>query len=485
MSDSPATPGLAYNKMLPAWTKIQTVLDGTEAMRAAGPKYLPQHDAETDAAYRERLSRATLLNLTKLTLNSWVGRPFSDPIQVQEPPAEIEVLLDNVDMLGTDLHVFCRNWFYDGLAKAMSHVYVDFPRTDTVAGVRTLADDRREGVRPYWVHLCPEQLFFADADVVGGREILREIRIMEEITEREGFSEVNRPQIRRVYTDEDGTHVELYQQEDPDKHDSEWRVIEGYDIDLPFIPLVTFYSDRDDFMVGKPPTEDLADLNIAHWQSTSDQRAILTTTRFPMLALSGGNDEGQSLTVGPNRWLHSPDPSSKFYYVEHSGKAIEAGRQDLQDLEEQMSKYGADFLRKRPGSQTATARALDSAEATSPLQDATLRFQEAVAQALSYTAAWLGLESGGSVALATEFGPEEISQAELGTLRDTRKMKDISRVAYLKELQRRGLLNEDYDPEQDAEQLEVEAMQLFGTAMGEGDGLPEDQETAETQEVTE
>lgn len=481
--NSPATTSLAYDAMLPAWAKIQTVLDGTEALRQAGRAYLPIHENETDVAYQERLQRSTLFNMTKITLNSWVGRPFSDPMKVEDAPTEIENLLDNVDMLGTDLQVFCRNWFLDGLAKAMSHCYIDFPRTDTVTGVRTMADDRREGVRPYMIHVRPEQLFFANADVVGGREVLREIRIMEEVTEMDGFAEVCLPQIRRVINDGGRTYVELYRK-DPQSKKDEWYRVEDYEIGLPFIPLVTFYSDRSAFMMGQPPLEDLADLNLAHWQSTSDQRAILTTTRFPMLALSGGADEGKQLVVGPNRWLHSPDPNGKFYYVEHTGAAIAAGRQDLADLEDQMSQYGADFLRKRPGSQTATARALDSAEATSPLQDAVLRFKEAVDQALDYMAAWLNQETGGYCSLVTDFGPEDINQAELNTLRETRKQKDISRLAYLKELQRRGMLDEEYDPEDDAEQLEKEAMQLFGADLTgldkeEGNGLPENQEGQE------
>lgn len=470
--ESPDTTSYAYDDMEPSWCKIQTVLDGTEAMRASERTYLPQHTEESDTAYRERLERATLLNLTKLTLNSWVGRPFSEPIKFSEDMSEeMKTFLEDVDQTGTDVQVFARNWFADGIAKALSHVLVDFPRVSEEDRPQTLADDGK--LKPYWTHIRPEQLIFADVEVVNGQEVLREIRFREDLVEREGFAEKVVPQIRRMYIDTEGSeprgYVEIYQiDEKSRKRKKPWIMVDSYPYSLSVIPLVTFYSDRDGFMHGVPPLEDLVDLNIAHWQSTSDQRAILTVARFPILALSGGVDEDQKLTIGPHKWLFAPDPHAKFYYVEHDGAAIDSGRQDLQDLESQMAEYGAEFLKKRPGGVTATARALDSAEATSPLQDITLRFKHSLDLVLYYTGLWLGNEQAvGSVELETDFGPEEVNQAELSAIQFARTNRDISRVTFLEELKRRGALSEEYDIEADEEQLEKESMSL-----GIGGGLP-------------
>lgn len=181
-------------------------------------------------------------------------------------------------------------------------------------------------------------------------------------------------------------------------------------------------------MLSKSPLLDLAYLNIEHWQSKSDQRAILTVTRFPILALSGGTDDEGELTVGPNNWLFTPDSQGKFYYVEHTGAATEAGRNDLIDLENHMSHYGAQFLRKRPGNETATAKAIDSAEATCPLQDVTRQFIEAVNLALFYTAKWLRLEDGGQIDINMEFGVDAGSEGDIKLLTEMRKNRDISRV---------------------------------------------------------
>ena len=463
--ESPATTSLAFDEMLPSWEKIRAVLNGTPAMRAAGEAYLPRHTMEEDNQYKERLNATTLYNQTAITLDGWVGRPFSEPIGLEDVPAVVDGLLEDVDLRGNNIHVFCRGWFKDGLAKAMSHVYVDYPRVDREQP-RTLATDREEALRPYWVHILPDQLIFADAEVINGREILREIRIKEEVTVRDGFAEYCIPQIRRVYvnfTELGGVgHIELWQERKvKGKKKVEWVIVDEYDYDLDVIPFVTFYSDRCGFMRGKPPLEDLVELNITHWQSTSDQRACLTVARFPILFQTGGTDDDGPTTIGPRRMLFDSNPATRFGYVEHTGAALKVGQDDLDKLEMQMAGYGAEFLKKRPGDETATARALDSAEASSPLQDVTRRFADALTQALAMTALWMKQETGGVATLVTDFGPEEVSDAELNTLKETRKSRDLSLQTYLEELQRRGLLPEELDIEEEMGRIEQEQLKML------------------------
>jgi len=458
---SPATTSEGFDCMIGCWTKIQTVLDGTEAMRAAKNDYLPMHSNEEVYAYEERRKTSVLVNITAQVLDGWVGRPFSQPIALEEVPKEVEECLEDIDLQCNDLHVFCRNWFRDGLAKGLSHVYIDMPRPSPLAegAVRTKSDDR--GMRPYWVHIRPENLFFASAEIIDGQEVLQEIRIMEEVEVRDGFATTCEKQIRRVFLENGKGYIELYMLKKVKGRKPQWIIVDAYSYDLDVIPLVTFYSNRSGFMETKPPLEDVADLNVAHWQSGSDQRSILTVARFPMLAQSGGTDDGTTVKVGPRRMLYDSNPNTKFYYVEHTGAAIEAGRQDLMDLEEKMANYGAEFLKRKPGEQTATARALDSAESTSPLMDVTMRFSDALSNALDMTAKWLGMDDGGDATLVTDFGPEFSDQAELDALKETRKNKDLSLKTYLEELKRRGILPADLDVDKEIAQLEQEMLALL------------------------
>ena len=450
----PDTVSSAYAQMAPLWDKVSSVLGGTETMRGAGTLYLPQHERESNKAYAERLGKTVLINTTEQTLNGWVGRPFSSPIQVNENvPDSVRGLLEDVDLQGNDIDIFARNWFRDGLAKGFSHVLVDYPmRSETEGRERTLADDRAENMRPYLVHVPPENVISAHSEMVNGVEVLTHVRILETVVGREGFEESFTERIR-VY--EPGM-VEVYEKRQRSKGGkTEWVLVDTHSYDMPYIPLVTFYSQRSGLMLAKPPLLDLVNMNISHWQSQSDQTAVLTVARFPMLASSGMMDEDE-VVVGPNQWLATRDPAGRVYYVEHSGKAIASGRADLLDLEEKMAKYGAEFLTKKPGRQTATARALDSAEAVSPLQDMVHRFIDSMNLALAYMAHWEGEESGGTIDLDTDFGLSGSDAGALGALHEARRNRDISREAYLRELQRYNVLDRSFDLAEDGELLRDE-----------------------------
>jgi hypothetical protein len=81
---------------------------------------------------------------------------------------------------------------------------------------------------------------------------------------------------------------------------------------------------------------------------------------------------------------------------------------------------------------------------------------DAINQCLSFHAAWKGQEVGGTVTISTDFGPEVSNQSDFNVLKFTRRLGDISRKAYLSELQRRGTLQDDYDEEADFLQIEEE-----------------------------
>lgn len=452
--NDPSNVSLAYEAMKPKWDLITTVLGGTDAMREAGELYLPMHTEETPLGYQERLNSSVLFNMLDQTLNTLVGKPFSDGLVLNEDIPEVIVndIVPDIDLQGNHLEVFCKNWFEDGIAKAFSDVLIDFPRINpTENGIpRTLADDRNQKLRPYWIHIKPESIFFARSEVIKGEEVLLHIRMFEEVVEQVGFTEEVVPQIRVL---EPGT-VTLYR-ETTIKGKTVWTIYDQWATGIQYIPMVTFYAKKDGFRLGKPPLLDLAHLNVAHWQSTADQRHILTVTRFPILACSGASqDDSGPVVIGPNKILYNSDPSGRFYYVEHTGAAITAGREDLKSLEDQMSAYGAEFLREKTGNQTATAKAIDTAESSSDLASMAKVFEDAVAQALDITADWMGLGlDGGTVTLKKEYNEAEENPAALQTLTAARAARDISRKAYIEALKSRDILPDDFDQELDAEEL--------------------------------
>ncbi len=457
----PATTSMAYDMMAPRLAKIEAVLGGTEVMRDAGNWLMPKHELEDNRSYNERLNSATLHNILEKTVESLVGRPFGDPVKLIDVPDTISVLTRNIDLKGNNLTTFLRSVFRNGIAKGLTHVMVDMPRRrdpEEDEPVRTLEDDINENLRPYWIAIDPADLIFAERMFINGNEFLVHARIRETVIERAGFEEVVKQRIRQI----DPGFVTIWELQKTTRGTKEkWVVIDAFETDFPLVPIATFYTNREDYMVAKPPMADLTDLNIQHWQNSSDQNMIMTVARFPMLAGTGIDDDEDVMEVGPKRMLKASDPQAKFYYVEHSGAAIESGRQALLDLEEKMTIFGADYLRKRKvsGDRTATERVIDSDEETSPLEDDVTRFESFLEELFDITGIWLGIpedEDKGRIEISRDFGPNIADLGDLEALRDARAARDISHETYLFELKRRDVLDDEFDAEENDAQLAAE-----------------------------
>lgn len=458
-----STPSSANMLMAPRLALIETVLGGTEAMREAGQSLLPRHAAETNEDYARRLNRSVFLNMTALVLSSLAGRVFREAPQLSENvPQEIKDLLPDVDLQGTHVWAFAQQWFKEALAKGLSHVLIDFQRPDpenpflstAQTTEATLDDDRRAGLRPYWVRVSPENVIAAHGSLVGGRWVLTHLRIRENQIVQEGFGERYVQRIRVITP----TTWDIWELRKVGSKKEEWMVIETGVNTFGMIPLVTYYTGFTGLMEAYPPLLDLADLNVAHWQSASDQRNILTTARFPMLAVSGASaEDGDRLKVGPNQWLSTTDPQARWYYVEHTGAAIAAGASDLRDLETRMADFGAEFMKERGDNEGTIGRVLDSAESTSALASYANDFGRAMGQVLELTGRWLKLTGDmGEVHLKVHLGETSPNKVMLDTLGAARGRLDISRIAYLTELKARHVLSEEFDIETDHELLEAE-----------------------------
>lgn len=444
----PSNTSAAHDKMADRILPCSTLMEGTSALRAAKETFLPRHEMESERNYVDRLQRSVLINYFRRSVMSLTGKPFAQPM-VMDPdmPQPLKDISEDIDHQGNDINVFARKIFQDALVKGMTHIMVEFP--DMVsAGVETAEDERVINATPYFVHVPPESILAAYCEYRNGEEFLTHVRIYEVEIARDGFSETT---IERVRILEPG-RWELWR-----KGEKRWvKESEGLTT-LDFIPLVTFYADREDFMVAYPPMLDLAYVNIAHWQSASDQRNALTVARFPILAGSGLNEEEGNVKLGPKQVLTSINPDGEFYYLEHTGTALEAGRTELEDLKEEMSILGIELL-KKTGNATATAKAIDTAENLSMLQAMTLVFSDALEQAFKIAAKWLGLDekAAGSVKINTDFGLKMDDLTDLASLQWARQNGEISHEQYLLELERRGTLADDFDPEEDQKLLEAE-----------------------------
>lgn len=440
----------------------RTLMGGTEAMRKAGKTYLPQEPAEPETGYKDRLARTFLFNGYRKTVKDMSGKVFAKPVQLgDDVPEKLKEYAENIDLTGQGLNNFAYQVFECGMNDGVSYILVEMPAAQENA---TRADDIASGRRPYLVHVPAHNLLGWKSAVIGGEHVLTQVRIMECVAEDDPEDEFQQIEVRQVRVfdriDDVGVIFRVFREQDV-AGKKEWIEVESGTTSLKDIALVPFYSNRTDFMVGLPPLEDLAYVNLAHWQSSSDQRNILHVARVPMLFAKGFGEEDK-LVVGANSFTRSSNENADMKYVEHSGKAIESGRDDLKDLEFQMQTLGLELLIPKPGGQSATGAAIDQAKMNSPLAMMADNLKDALEQAFGYMAEYdgLGEDEGGSVTVNTDFGVTLRDAADLATLLAAVNAGQISRETFWKELKRRGVLMDDFDADEELDKIDQDGEAL-------------------------
>lgn len=433
-------------------------------MRAQGELWLPRETRETPEAYTVRLRRSFLMPGLKKVLTDCSSKPFNKQITYRgQTPKGLEDLKENADNAGTPISAFAKKLFLDALTRGVSHVLVDYP---VVPPTATREDEVKNKIRPYFVHI-PGNALFAWRQQPGsnGGPELEQIRWKEQVTLSEG--EFGERKIDRIRVLKPKAWEVWEKTPDQDKYE---RTSQG-----PFkfpgnrIPLVTVNLSPTGFMTAIPPFEELAWVNLAHWQSKSDQNNILRFIRFAILFQRGVTDAEmeKEMTVGPTHLVRTTNTEADLKFVEHTGKAVGAGKEDLESLEQAMEILGLEPYLRRVGNQTATARSIDKAEANSLIQEWIMTTSEGLRRAYAFAAEWLGetIPKDFAVELFSDFGLSLRATSDIDQLIKLHQSGNLSRRTLLTEVKKRALLDEMLDVDKEIADIEAE-----GPKLGEMDG---------------
>ena len=449
-SDVRTTSG-AYRVMEPRLKKINALMGGTESMRLASRDYLPQYARESDRNYTTRLNRTVLFNYFRRTVDSMGGKPFVEPVRMEGYPPELEALQDDVDRQGNELTVFAQRSFSEAIAKGMTGILVDYPDIEAV----TLADEMEAGARPFFQMISPENMLAVYTSMEEGREVITHARILVQEVQMVDYAEVT---VEKVIVMEPDV-IEIWGQNEK----KTWTLESSRPNSLGEVPLIIYYASKEANMVARPVLQDLADKNIEHWQSSSDQRNILTVARFPILAGKGlTQKELEGVTLSPNQLLGSENADGEFYYVEHSGTAIAAGRSDMEDIKAEMANLAMDLLVKKFSRATATEKSLDAEEASSLLRMMVLSFEDALERAFYLAGRRLGIEvpETASIEISTSATGFD-NQKDIDALIAGLNSGALPAAAFITELQRRKILDPDAVISVDSDKTEDSDMQEF------------------------
>lgn len=438
MSSDPSAKLPAVDRMQGYWDIVDPLMGGTQAMRAAGTKLLPQYPAEADDTYKDRLSLSTLLPAYAETVAISTSRVFAEPLQLGEDiPEPVKLFCDDIDLGGNDLNSWSVEWFREALAKGLCHAMIEHQPTLDAEGnklYKTVAEEEAAGVRPYAVIIKPGQVLGWRFD--GGK--LMQVRYMESVEVADGDFGVKFVDQVRVL--EPGSW-RTYRK--PEKGGA-WVAEASGSTNLTYIPWVTFYTGRTGPMTAKPPLLELAHLNVKHWQSQSDQDNLLHVARVPLLFVFTDNEEFQ-LTISSASATRMPkDGNAK--YVEHTGAAITAGRDSLNDLVDDMRMAGAKLLQKdKQAVKTAAQANEEAAQELSPLARLAGQFADCIAQLLQILADYGSLGEGGRVEMRGNFDSDFAPEVSLPNLISMANSGKLSDETLYSEMQRRGVISDELD----------------------------------------
>jgi Domain of unknown function (DUF4055) len=483
MTDTPAvvdvsTPTNECRKTAELLHLPRVLMGGTDAMRKSRERYLPREKAESADAYQIRLYRTVLFNAFAKTVEDMTGKVFNKPIILEENvPPQIVEWCENIDLAGRHINVFAKDVFKDGQIAGIGYILVDMPPkvTRLDGQTPTLADEQAVELRPYLVFIPPDHVIGWKSQVINGAPTITQFRFRE--TVKEPIDEFNEKDVEQIRVLEPGRWrtFRLVDTKDEAGPAQGWEIYEEGTSSLNKVTIVPFYTNRTDFMLGKSPHENLAHLNVAHWQSDSDQRNILHVARCPILFYAGKADN-DAVVIGANSLTFSSNPDAKLTYVEHDGNAIDSGDKDIQNIELRMQAHGLQLLIPKPG-QTATGEIRDDAKENAPLAMMARGLGDALELCFALMAEFGGIElvagegkGAGEVQVNSDFGIQSGAALDLQWLVQAAIAGEISRETLWFELQRRGTLSDSFDPkvEEVRIQKQLDAAPELDTGPGRG-----------------
>jgi hypothetical protein len=440
--------------MMPDWSVMAAVTNGTNYLRDMSETYLPQEPREDDDAYQTRVDRSVLSPYTSRLIETAAGAILRKPIHIEGDPYWLE-LAQNIDGLGSNINEYARRALVSSLTYGHSAILVDYP---AASAARNLAEERAMGRRPYFVHVDAPQIWGWRKEP--GTNRLLQVRIHDyDVRPLNEFGEEQVEEMRVIYPG----RYDLYTL---GQELVEFTATGGYSLDE--IPLVPIYSNRRGLLVSQPPLLDIANINITHYQRQADLIHALHIAAMPTLVLEGWDDTTGSATMGVN-YAIAMQPGNKAYYVQADATSFDAQMAELESLASQMSTLGVTKLfGQKFVAESAEAKRIDQAQSNSVLSIISQELESALNQAFAFAAQYVGMEPP-EITIDRDFDYYRLIGQDVSVLAQLNQMGKISDAMLLEVLRRGEVLPDNINIEDELEASTTNALALPEAAENTGD----------------
>jgi hypothetical protein len=402
-----------YDANLPAWLRARDVIAGEDAVKAAGEKYLPRLDSQSDDEYLAYKTRASFFNAAARTADGYVGLIFRREPALKLPDKNsgvgraLAALADDADMLGTSLPAYAKNVTREVITLGRAGTLVDWE------GASRTGHGAEE--RAFAVLYTAEQIINWHSERVNGRNVVTLV-VLKELSLKPGQeTDIFQPepveQIRVLKlvpgANSDAKQSWSYQVEiwQPEKKGgskngrskTEWKKVETrtplrLGKPLPLIPFV-FHGPRH-FLpdVDKLPLADIIAVNLDHYRLNADYKHGLHFTALPTAWVSGF-DKTSNLRIGSSTAWVAEAPGATAGFLEFQGQGLTTFERAMDRDEQLMAVLGSRMLeaQKRVG-ETADAIELRQSGENSVLSGVSLSISNSLTHVLRWVYWWNSTE---------------------------------------------------------------------------------------------
>ena len=502
-----------YDANVFAWWRARDVYAGEDAVKAAGTRYLPRLDSQSDDEYVAYKARASFFNATARTAAGLVGLIFrrepiftlssSGNVQRPEIPAQDRALkqfVADADMLGTRLTAYAKNLVDEIMLVGRAGSLVDWA---TSSGGAMGSEDRA-----YAVVYQAEDILNWQTERVNGRIVLTMV-VLKETAESKATDDFENERVEQIRVlrlapvqslkskvqsknEDDGAQgltrptqrsyvVEIWQKRGAKTRRGKtgWELVDvrtplRRGKPLPLIPFV-FHGPRHSLpVVDKLPLADIIAVNLDHYRLNADYKHGLHFTALPTAWVSGF-DKSSELRIGSSTAWVAETPGATAGFLEFTGQGLTTFERAMDRDERLMAVLGTRMLesQKRVG-ESADAIELRQSGENSVLSAVSISVSDSLTQVLRWVYWWNSTETtpdaiGEDRVLAqinTDFGTKGMSSTELTAIVAAWQANAISRETMFELFRKGEVLPAGRSNQEEARLVGVEPQRHGGTEVG-------------------
>lgn len=402
-----------YGAIKDTWDACRDAVTGQRAIHAAGTKYLPKLNGQTDEEYKAYRKRALFFNASGRTLEGMLGLVFRRKPVIELPEA-LQQWAGDITLTGKSLEGFTKDCTEEAITVGRGGILVEYPPQPQFDAPLTQGQAEALSFRPYLTHYKAESVINWRSERVGNVTMLVDLYLRE----IEGGIE----QIRQLVLLSQGYTQIIWRKDNKNTWvivDEQIPVMNGQPLRL--IPFYFYGPKEGGCECQNPPIEDLVYVNLSHYMNSADLENGAHVSGLPTPYItgvqaekdeSGGMINQLHLGTGTS-WLIS-NPEAKVGFLQVGADGFTSLERLMDRKQEQMAALGARMLAgEKRDAETAETHTIKRGGENSVLMALAGSVEMTVTKALQFMAEWAGITGEIRLELNKDFLPQPMDAAML------------------------------------------------------------------------